>query len=97
MRSSHLASGPATTAELPYPAFYSYTAPEPEALTSTTLQPAAAEWQDTGSGSLAVLPYDDVRTAADPAATLLDFYQSAYDAGAAAARWDARAFDTGRR
>lgn len=81
----------------PYPAFYSYTAPEPEALTSTTLQPAAAEWQDTGSGSLAVLPYDDVRTAADPAATLLDFYQSAYDAGAAAARWDARAFDTGRR
>lgn len=44
----------------PYPAFYSYTAPEPEA-------------------------------------TLLAFYQSAYDAGAAAAKWDAGRFDTGIR
>jgi Family of unknown function (DUF5996) len=57
----------------------------------------AAEWQDTGSGSLAVPPYDHVRTATDPAATLLDFYQSACQAGAAAANWDTASFDTGRR
>lgn len=81
----------------PYPAFYSYTAPEPDGLTVGRLEPAEATWQDTGSGSLAILPYEAVRTATDPAATLLAFYQSAYDAGAAAARWDSRSFDTGLR
>jgi Family of unknown function (DUF5996) len=81
----------------PYPAFYSYTAPEPDGLTGAPLQPTAAEWQDTGNGSLAILPYDAVRATADPAATLLDFYCSAYDAGADAAGWDIEAFDTGRR
>ena len=39
-------------------------------------------------GSLAVLPYEDVRTSADPKATLLDFLQSAYEAGADAAGWN---------
>ena len=34
------------------------------------------------------LPYEDVRTSADPKATLLDFLQSAYEAGADAAGWD---------
>ena len=47
----------------PFPAFYSYTAPEPEGLRDLPLAPAGAEWQDTGRGSLAVLPYDDVRAA----------------------------------
>jgi hypothetical protein len=72
----------------PYPAFYSYTAPEPDGLRNRLLEPAQAQWQDTGNGSLAILPYDAVRTAADPAATLLRFYQSAYEAGTAAAGWD---------
>ena len=81
----------------PYPAFYSYTAPEPEGLSTAALEPVGAEWQDTGSGHLAVLPYEEVRTAVDPAATLLGFYQSAFAAGAAAAGWDTASFDTGRR
>ena len=71
----------------PYPAFYSYTAPEPDGPTDQPL-PAPAEWQDTGSGSLAVLPYDAVREAPDPAQTLLEFYESAYRAGAQCAGWD---------
>ena len=75
----------------PYPAFYSYTAPEPDGLRDRALQPTDASWQDTGSGSLAILPYDSVREAANPAATLLEFYESAYQAGAAAAGWDAEA------
>jgi hypothetical protein len=79
-----------------YPAFYSYTAPEPEGLREQPLRPAAAEWQDTGSGSLAVLPYDAVRTAPDPAGTLLEFLERAYRAGTATAGWDAAAFATGR-
>ncbi len=72
----------------PFPAFYSYTAPEPEGLADRPLAPPAAAWQDTGSGSLAVLPYDAVRESADPAATLLAFYESAYEAGARSAGWD---------
>ena len=72
----------------PFPAFYSYTAPEPPRLRDRPLAPAAAEWQDTGSGSLAVLPYDALRAAEDPAADLLLFFERAYRAGAEAADWD---------
>ncbi len=78
----------------PYPAFYSYTAPEPDGLARQALRPAEAEWQETGNGSLAVLPYDAVRGAADPGEVLLAFYESAYVAGATAAGWDLDAFRT---
>lgn len=66
------------------PTYYSYTAPEPAGLRETTLRPEAAHWGD----GLALLPYEAVRTAADPRATLLAFLQSAYDAGAGLAGWD---------
>ncbi len=81
----------------PFPAFYSYTAPEPDGLRDTVLEPAAAEWQDTGSGSgsVAILPYDRVRTAPDPETALLSFFASAFQAGSEAAGWDARAFGAG--
>ncbi|CAA9530984.1 MAG: Ava_C0101 and related proteins [uncultured Solirubrobacteraceae bacterium] len=72
----------------PFPAFYSYTAPEPGGLREHPLAPAAASWQPAGAGSLALLPYDEVRAAADPDATLLAFYESAFAAGASAAEWD---------
>lgn len=70
------------------PSYYSYTAPEPAGLRDRPLSPATAHWTDAGTGSLALLPYEDVRTSADPKATLLDFLQSAYEAGADAAGWD---------
>jgi hypothetical protein len=35
-----------------------------------------------------VLPYDAVRTAADPDQALLSFLQSTYDAAADLAQWD---------
>jgi hypothetical protein len=70
------------------PAFYSYTAPEPPGLTDRALRPVTASWSPAGSSSLALLPYDDVRTADDPQTTLLAFLQSAYEAGADAAGWD---------
>jgi len=72
----------------PFPAFYSYTAPEPPDLRAHPLRPAGAEWQDTGNGSLAILPYDVVRAAPDPDEALLAFFTSAYEAGATAAGWD---------
>lgn len=73
---------------LRYPAYYSYTAPEPAGLAEQPLRPQPARWASQWNGSLAMLPYDDVRTAADPKAALLDFLQSAYEAGASLAGWD---------
>jgi len=69
--------------DAPEPAYYSYTAPEPPGLREQPL--AAGSWLDTGNGSLAVLPYEVVRTAPDPRTTLLSFCQSAYEAGARSA------------
>lgn len=76
----------------PFPAFYSYTAPEPAGLADRPLAGDEAAWQDTGSGSLATLPYDAVRAAPDPDAALLAFFESAYAAGTGAAGWDVAAF-----
>jgi hypothetical protein len=75
----------------PYPAFYSYTAPEPAGLRDEPLAPDAAAWQDTGNGSLAILPYEAILTAQDPATQVLEFYESAYQAGAERAGWDKQA------
>jgi Family of unknown function (DUF5996) len=71
------------------PTYYSYTAPEPAGLRARPLQPDGASWVEQGAGSLALLPYEAVRTAADPKATLLAFLESAYQAGAGASGWDA--------
>ena len=72
----------------PYPAYYSSTAPEPPGLREQSLSVGEAHWHDTGNGSLAILPYDAVRTADDPASTLSRFFDAAYTAGVTAARWD---------
>ena len=75
---------------LPEPAFYSYTAPEPDGLASASLFPPAAEWLERGEGHLAILRYDDARATGRPAATALRFFESAYGAGATLAGWDIR-------
>jgi hypothetical protein len=72
----------------PEPAFYSYTAPEPTGLADQPLEPEAAWWDPRGSSHLAVLRYDDARATLDPRATVLEFYESAYQAGARLAGWD---------
>jgi hypothetical protein len=71
------------------PTYYSYAAPEPPGLRDRALQPDEAFWSELGSGSLAMLRYEAVRTAADPKGTLLAFFESAYRAGTAALGWDA--------
>jgi uncharacterized protein DUF5996 len=70
------------------PTYYSYTAPEPAGLRGRPLA-AGATWVEQGAGSLAVLPYEAVRSSAHPRRTLLAFLQSAYLAGAETAGWDA--------
>jgi hypothetical protein len=74
--------------DVPMPAFYSYTAPEPDGLADTALAPAAARWIEQRNSHLALLAYDDARAAADPWATTLEFFDSAFHAGADLAGWD---------
>jgi len=70
--------------EVRLPAFYSYTAPEPTGLADRPLDPAAAWWQELPASHMAMLKWDDVRTAADPRETLLTFLESANAAGMSA-------------
>ena len=70
----------------PEPIFYSYCYPSPETFGHQTVKPAAAFWQpDLGEF---VLKYEAVRQAADPAATLLAFLESTYEAAAVTGNWD---------
>ena len=71
------------------PAFYSYTAPEPQGLTEQPLRPEAASWQEGGT---ALLTYEEVRKSDSPKDTLLEFVESAYQAGANTAGWDIEEF-----
>jgi hypothetical protein len=66
--------------------FYSYAMPAPAGLANATIQPESAHWS-TARGEF-ILPYEAVRTAADPAATLLAFLQSTYDVSADLGSWD---------
>lgn len=77
---------------LPEPAFYSYTAPEPTGLADQPLRPDPARWVPRNGSHLAVLRYGDARVLPDPRAAALEFYDSAYQAGARLARWDAERF-----
>ena len=70
------------------PAFYSYTYPEPANLINEPLAPAPAYWQPREKGSLALLMYEDLRQTSDPRTALLEFLESAYQAGARRAGWD---------
>jgi hypothetical protein len=76
----------------PDASYYSYTSPEPDTLRDQPL--SAGEWIPSGNGSLAVLAYESVRTARDPKAALLAFFQSTYEAGARAANWDSSTFQS---
>jgi len=69
-----------------YAAFYSYAYPAPESFAEQSISPATAFYsQDAGEF---ILPYEVVRTANDPDATLLEFLTSTYEAAATTAKWD---------
>ncbi|MBD3258470.1 hypothetical protein GF377_08550 [candidate division GN15 bacterium] len=72
---------------LPEPAFYTYVYPEPDGLANEPLKPDHAWWQENEGSHMALLRYEDFRHADDPRRALLDFLQSAYDAGAKLAGW----------
>jgi len=67
------------------PALYSYTAPKPDELEKEPLRPEKAFW--TPDGGMALLMYDDVRAAENPRKAVLEFLESAYEAGGKRANW----------
>jgi hypothetical protein len=71
--------------------FYSYAYPEPDGYRDHPVRPAAARYDDA-LGEF-VLPYEVVRTASDPRATLLDFLHSTYEAAAERGGWDRAALE----
>ena len=75
-----------------HPAFYSYTYPEPTGYRAIKARPDAAFFSEA-LGEF-ILPYDAVRTAADPDQALLEFLQSTYEAAANAAKWDRDALES---
>jgi hypothetical protein len=74
-----------------YPAFYSYAYPEPAGFRTTRVRPEAAFFSEA-LGEF-ILPYDAVRTAAQPDNALLEFLQSTYEAAANSAKWDRDALE----
>jgi hypothetical protein len=80
-------------------AFYAYAYPEPDGFADGPVRPDGAAY-NTELGQF-LLPYDAVRTAPDPAAAVLAFAQSTYEACADRAGWDRAALerprDTGAR
>ena len=68
------------------PSFYSYAYPTPQGFADAEVSPAAARFAP-GLGEF-LLPYEAVRTAADPDEALLSFLQSTYLAAADLGRWD---------
>ena len=74
-----------------YPAYYSYAYPAPEGFASARVQPAEAFFsKELGEF---ILPYDAVRTAAEPRRVLMEFLQSTYAAAADLAKWDRAALE----
>jgi len=74
----------------PRAAFYSYAYPEPEGFRDRPV--TAGAHYDTTLGEF-ILPYDTVRTAADPDAMLLDFLSTTYAAAAETGGWDRAALE----
>ena len=70
----------------PQAAFYSYAYPKPVGFEHAVVAPEGAFWSAEMSEWL--LPYDTIRTAADPDASLLEFLQTTYRAAADLGAWD---------
>jgi hypothetical protein len=76
---------------LPEPSYYSYASPEPSGFRDAKVSPPGTYYNEALGGFY--LPYDAVRTSADPEATLLQFCQTTYDAAADLGHWDRKALE----
>ena len=73
------------------PAFYAYAYPEPEGLPDAAIEPREGFYHREAREF--ILPYEAVRTCADPDAMVLAFLQSTYGRAADLARWERGALE----
>ena len=71
---------------MPDPIFYSYAYPEPVGFSEAKMQPEFAKYNPQLKEF--VLPYEQMRTSELPAASLLAFARSTYDAASTLGNWD---------
>jgi hypothetical protein len=69
----------------PAPAFYAYAYPKPSGIEDAAIRPEGASWNKELGEFL--LPYEIVRTAPSPDATLLEFLTSTYETGRRLGNW----------
>lgn len=81
----------AGTPPIDYPAFYAYAYPEPPGFAEARVRPDAAFYSPDFREF--ILPYDEVRESATPDATLLEFFQSTYEAAADLGQWNRAALE----
>lgn len=79
--------------QYPRAAYFSFLYPAPKDIELVKVKPAKAKWDNT-LGEF-ILDYDDVRTAKDPAADLLAFFESTYQSEAEKADWDSKWISVG--
>ena len=91
MRRAAPATGPGDGG-IDYASFYSYAYPTPHGFKDAPVAPKGAVFDEKLGEFL--LPYDEVRNAADPEASLLLFLQSTYEAAAETAHWDRAVLET---
>lgn len=72
--------------EMPVPTYFAYTYPAPDGIADAPVEPEAAGW--SAEMGYHALPYEAVRSADDPDATLGAFLRSTYAAGAELGDWD---------
>jgi hypothetical protein len=75
---------------LPEAVFYSYAYPEPPGFADATVPEGAYYHPQLREF---VLPYEAVRTSAQPDALVMDFLHATYDAAADRGRWDRAALE----
>jgi hypothetical protein len=75
------------------PCFYAYAYPTPDRYSDAPVAPAGARF-DAALGEF-LLPYEKVRTASDPDATLTGFLQTTYEAAANLAHWNRAELECG--
>lgn len=79
----------------PHASFYAYSAPVPEGLEKEPVRPAPDAW-NAQLGEF-IFPYESVRASAEPEQAVVDFCQSAYEAGAKLAQWDRGSLERANR
>ncbi|KAA9332897.1 hypothetical protein F0P94_12260 [Adhaeribacter soli] len=74
------------------PAFFAYPYPLPPGIEKEPLLPASAVWKESNGSPMAFLSYENLLKEPAPKQALLDFLESAYQAGAKLSGWPVEEF-----